>query len=203
MRGAWRAPFWIGLLGAAMAAGCSLLAQPAAEIRRETLARMPLDLPKGRQHSGTLLVSPPETSAAYDTTRMAYQRRSFEIAWFARTEWAARPGQMLDPLLVQTLQRAKVFDAVVTPPFMGRSTHVLRTQILAFGQDFTADPPAFQLDLRVQLVAEPGDRVIATTQIGVREPMQETSPYAGAAAANEATVRALTDLVAFVRASAD
>lgn len=203
MSRARRGSLWIGLVGAAMTAGCALLAPAAVETRKEMLASVPVGLPQGEMRAGTLLVFRPEASALYDTTRMAYRLRPYEIAYFSRTEWAARPAQMLHPLLVQTLQRAGYFGTVVTPPFMGRYTHALRTEILTLRQDYTAEPAVFELDLRVQLAAEPGDRVIATRAISVREPMRERSSYAGVVAANEATAKALRELAEFVRAAVD
>jgi cholesterol transport system auxiliary component len=187
-------------LGMAICSSCTLLAPANVETRTEILAKIPPDLPEGKTHLGTLLILAPETSAVYDTTRMAYQMRPYEIAYFSRTEWGERPSQMIQPLLVQTLQKTHCFTAVVTPPFTGHFTHTLRTEILALLQDFTAEPAALQLTLRVQLIAEAGNEVLGTKEISVREPMREKTPRAGAVAANDAMANALKELAEFVRA---
>lgn len=188
-------------LGMAILSSCALLAPANVETRKEMLTKVPLDLPEGGTRPATLLVLPPETSAAYDTTQMAYEIRPHEIAYFGRTEWGEKPSQMIHRLVVQTLENARYVAAVVTPPFMGPYTHSLRTEILALQQDFTAQPATLQLTLRAQLTAEAGNRVVGTKEISVREPMQERTPYAGAVAANDAMAKALTQLAEFVRAN--
>jgi len=198
VNGAFRGLLWIGLLGATISTSCALLTPVTIETQKETLTKTPAELPVGKMLPGTLLILPPEASAAYDTTQMAYEVRPHEIAYFVRTEWAEKPPRMLHRLLVQTLQRAGYFGAVVTPPFMGRYTHALRTEILTFRQDFNVEPASFQLDLRVQLSIEPGNEVLATKEISVREPMRDRTPYAGVVAANDATAKALRELAAFV-----
>ncbi len=188
-------------LGMAILSSCTLLAPANVETRKEMLTKVPLDLPEGGTRPATLLVLPPETSAAYDTTQMAYEIRPHEIAYFGRTEWGEKPSQMIHRLVVQTLENAHYVAAVVTPPFMGPYTHSLRTEILALQQDFTSQPATLQLTLRAQLIAEAGNRVVGTKEISVREPMQERTPYAGAVAANDAMAKALTQLAEFVRAN--
>jgi cholesterol transport system auxiliary component len=198
VNGAWLGLLWIGLLGATISTSCALLTPVTTETQKETLTKTPVELPGGKMLPGTLLILPPEVSAAYDTTQMAYEVRPHEIAYFVRTEWAEKPRRMLHRLLVQTLQRAGYFRSVVTPPFMGRYTHALRTEILTFRQDFDVEPASFQLDLRVQLTIEPGNHVLATKEIRVREPMRQRTAYAGVVAANDATAKALKELAAFV-----
>jgi|SRR6266498_1744399 len=189
-------------LGVATATGCAMLTPATIETRKEMLTRIPVELPEGKTHLATLLVLAPETNPVYDTTRMVYSIRPYQIAYFSRTEWAETPPQMMHPLLVQTLRRTGDFSAVVTPPFMGRYTHALRTEILALQQDFTSEPATLRLVLRVQLVAQASHQVIATKEIDVREPMPEKTPHGGAIAANDATARALREVAEFVHAKA-
>jgi len=186
-------------LGIAISGSCTLMTPATVETRKETLTKIPGDVPEGKTHSATLLVFAPETNAVYDTTQMAYETRPYEIAYFSRTEWSARPSQMILPLLVQTMQKGHCFSAVVTPPFMGHYTHTLRTEILALQQNFASEPASLQLDLRVRLIAEASKQVIGAKDISVRELILERTPYAGAVAANEATAKALKEIAEFVR----
>ncbi len=199
MKGSWRSSLLLAL-GVASVTSCALLTPATVETRKEMLTKIPVDLPEGKTRPATLLVFAPETSAVYDTTQMAYAARPYQIAYFSRTEWGERPPQMIHPLLVQTLQKAGYFSAVVTPPFMGRYTHALRTEILALQQDFTSEPATLRLTLRVQLVAQANNQVIATKEIDVREPMLEKTPHGGAVAANDAMAKALREVAEFVHA---
>lgn len=197
-------PLWVALLSVTISsASCALLTPSPNETRKETLSRIPAELSQGHMQPGTLLVLTPEASAPYDTTEMAYEVRPHEIAYFSRTEWADRPPQMLHGLIVQTLQRAGCFSSLVTPPFFGHYRYALRTEIRTLRQNFMIEPATLELTLSVQLSREPGHRVVATKEISEREPLREKTPYAGAAAANEATAKALSELAEFVCIQAD
>ena len=196
MRAGRRALAW-ALVAAATA--CSL--QPVdVESRRELISQLPEDIPAAAPLPATLLVFLPTTNAAYDTTQIAYSEAPHELAYFARTEWAEKPAQMLHDLLVRTLERTRRFRAVVAPPYAGAVGYALNTQLLELRDDFTAEPAVVRLLVRVEL-RQGEDRAIATREFEVRQPMSAKSPYAGVAAANEAAVRVLRDIAAFVVAN--
>ena len=159
---------------------------------------MPAEVPHRDPGAVTLLVFPPVTSPLYDTTQMAYTQRPYEVAYFSRNQWGETPSRMLQPLLVRTLETTGYFSAVLTPPHAGRYGYALRTEILQLTQDFTSDPPALQLSLRLQLTDGATGRLVATKEISAREPMQQKTPYAGVVAANEATAKALQQAAQFV-----
>ena len=57
------------------------------------LSEVPNNVAHKPMHAVSLLVLPPETSPAYDTTRMAYTARPYQLAYFRDHEWAERPGK--------------------------------------------------------------------------------------------------------------
>ena len=179
--------------------GCAALLAPhePAEIRKEVLDKLPSPVPQRPSRGALLLVLPPQSSPIYDTAEMAYRVRPHEIAFFAQHEWAETPAQMLQPLLVKTLQATGFFSAVLSPPYAGGYRYALRTQIRELVADFTSEPAAVQLSLRVELSDRTAARV-AVKEIAVREPMQAKTPYAGVVAANEAASKALLELARFV-----
>jgi len=138
--------------------GCSLL-PPRPEPVRAMLAETPDDVPHGRRHSAVLLVLPPATSPAYDTTRMAYSIRPYQLGYFRDHEWAETPAQMIQPLLVKTLQQTGIFVAILTPPESGHISYALRTDILELVQDHTVNPPVLRLALRLQLLDASGQPI--------------------------------------------
>lgn len=199
MRRARRAALCV-MLGVTVPGGCALLAPPGVEPEKEVLNTIPAEFAARPPHAATLLVFSPEASAVYDTTQMAYVVRPGQIAYFRGTEWAARPPAMIRGLLVRALDKSGYLGAVVTPPFMGRHTYALRTEIMALEQDFTTDPPTFHLVLRLALTASGDAAVVATTEIELREPLPERSPHGGALAANAAMAKALKEVAGFVHA---
>jgi cholesterol transport system auxiliary component len=186
------------ILAITLVSGCTLLSPANLDTKKEMLDQMPAGLPQRETHAATLLVLPPETKPVYDTTQMAYTTRPYQINYFGYHEWGATPSEMLQPLLVKTLENTRYFSAVLTPPYSGSYTYLLRTEILELTQDFTSEPAVLQLSLRFQLNDGAANRVIATREISLHEPMQQKTPYAGVVAANNALAKALQELAGFV-----
>jgi cholesterol transport system auxiliary component len=179
-------------------AGCALLSPPDTGITTARLEKMPVQIPRRDPGPVTVLVFSPEAKPTLQTTRMPYTVRPREVAYFSQHQWAGTPSQMLHPLLVKTLESTGTFKAVLTPPQTGRYTYALRTEILELTQDFTSEPAALLLSLRLRLSDDAANRVVAAKEISLREPMQQKTPSAGVIAANEATAKALLEVAKFV-----
>jgi len=183
--------------------GCTLFSPVNIDTKKNVLNNIPLDLPSERTHSATLLVLAPDTMPAYATTQMAYSIQAYQIAYFSKNEWAETPSQMIQSLIVKTLRNTHYFNEVLSPPYFGRHTFVLHTEILELKQDFTSEPAMLQLAMRIYLSREATNQVVATKELSVREPMSERNPYAGVVAANEAMPKLLRELAKFVVEKAD
>lgn len=194
MKGAGTA--WL-LLTCLLLTGCGVLTGPKPEPTRAVLTGVPERLPRERTHNITLLVLPFEASPAYDTTRMAYTVRPYEIGYFRDNEWAETPAQMFDELLVRTLRDIGYFKAVLTSPAAEGVSFRLQSTVLELLQDHTTNPPVLRLALRLQLFDAAG-QAIAGRDIRRDQPMREPTPYAGVVAANNASVLALRDVAQFV-----
>lgn len=192
---------WLALVCLTLAS-CALVTPPPPQIDHNALLnQVPRALPHGDRRTVIVLVLPPETTAIYDTKRMAYMTRPHEVSYFNQREWGETPSEMLHPLLVDTLENTGSFAAVVVPPYTTRYTYALRTAILELRQDFTSRTPTLELSLRFRLTDGAG-RIVATKVVSLREPMRQADSYAGVVAANEATARALQEMAAFVVHSA-
>jgi cholesterol transport system auxiliary component len=179
-------------------AGCTLFSPVNIDTKRNVLNNVPLDLPNERTHPATLLVLIPETMPAYATTQMAYSTEAYQIAYFTKNEWAETPSQMIQPLIVQTLRNTHYFSEVLSPPYFGRHTFALRIEILELKQDFTSEPAMLKLAMRFALSSNATNRVVATKEMSVSQPMAGRNPYAGVVAANEAMANLLRELAQFV-----
>lgn len=167
------------------------------------LDKMPGTLPHRDRHPVTLLVLPPDAKPAYDTTQMAYSLRPYQVAYFRHHQWAGTPSQMLQPLLLRTLETTGYFSAVLTPPYTGRYSYALQTEIVELVQDFASEAAALRLSLRLRLSDGAANRLVATREITLREPMPQKTPYAGVVAANDAMAKALQEMASFVLDNAD
>ena len=150
------------LLAAMLALPGCALQPPAAQPRKALLTpRLPEPMSSESGTRTTLLVFAPRSRPLYDTVRIAYQVQQNEVDYFGRTEWADTPAQMMQPLLVKTLQDTGLFTAVVTAPYPGHYDSGLRTEIGELIADFSADPAVLRLSLRLQWTDAAG-RVVAT-----------------------------------------
>ena len=186
-----------------LCSGCALLSPVKIETQKNVLSKVPIDVPSEKTRPATLLVLAPETNAIYDTTKMAYTTESYQIGYFSQNEWAETPSQMIQPLIVQTIRNTGFFSEVVSPPHFGRHTFALRTEIQELKQDFTSDPATLQLAMRFDLSREATNKITATKEVSVQEPMREKTPYAGVVAANDAMAKLLRELAKFIVDKAD
>lgn len=177
--------------------GCSLFSPVKNDQTRYLLTQSPSFTMSKFTHPISILVMRPETVAVYDTTDMAYTIKPYQIAYFSQNVWAEKPSQMLHPLIVEALQNTYYFQAVITPPFVGQSDYILNTQILMLQQDFIQHPAILKLVVRAQLGKTSTNRIVATRQFIIYEPMLRRGPYAGVIAANRATAKLLTQLSQF------
>lgn len=159
---------------------------------------LPRDIPVSNRGNSVILVSTPDARPIYQTTQMAYSSHPYQIQYFSENQWAETPAQMLQPLLVQTLQNTHRFSGVMMPPYVGRYTYSLSTQILRFDQDFVSVPHAFKLVAQVSLSRYSSSELIATREFSISVPLPEQSPYGGVLAANMATRRLLSEVAGFV-----
>jgi cholesterol transport system auxiliary component len=186
-----------------LCSGCALLSPVKIGTQKNVLNKVPIDVPSEKTRPATLLVLAPKTNVIYDTTQMAYTTEAYQIGYFSQNEWAETPSQMIQPLIVQTIRNTGFFSEVVSPPHFGRHTFALRTEIQELKQDFTSDPATLQLAMRFDLSREATNKVNATKELSVQEPMREKTPHAGVVAANDAMAKLLRELAKFIVDKAD
>lgn len=144
-----------------------------------------------------MLVLIPKTTPAYDTASMAYSIKPYQIAYFVKNEWAETPAQMLQPLIVNTLENTHHFHAVLSAPSSDRYDYVLVTEILELQQDFVTTPACLRLKMRILLSKGINNHVLATKSISIIEPIYQQNPYSGVIAANRAVSEALKQIALF------
>jgi len=158
---------------------------------------LPGDVAKSRKGAGVLLVLSPNARPIYQTTRMAYTARPYEVQYFSENQWAETPSQMLLPLLAETMEATYRFKGVMTPPYSGQYQYVLNTQILSFEQDNVHQPDSFKMAVQANLTKS-NNQLVATKTFSIRVPLSQPTPYGGVLAANKAAKKILADLSSFV-----
>jgi len=179
-------------------ASCSFLSPVKTDVANKYLLnKLPDHVPTKVTRPIILLVSIPETRPIFNTTQMAYTKNPYQVSYFSQNQWAETPIEMLQPLLVQTLQNTHHFKAIVTPPFIGQYHYSLNTQLLELVQDYTHRTPLLLMSVKVQIIKTSTNQVIGTRQFSVTQPIPQASPYGGVYAANQATAHILERIAEF------
>jgi cholesterol transport system auxiliary component len=183
---------------AVLLAGCVGMPPPQAEAPTTyVLDARPAQKPARALQDVVLAVSVPRARAGYDTAQMAFVRAPYELEYFAKSRWADTPSRMLAPLLVQALEQAGGFRAVVQAPNAVPADLRLDTELVRLRQNFGTRPPQIELALRAQLVDVRSRRVLATAEFDEVEPTTREDAYGGVVAANRALQRILVRLADF------
>jgi len=144
-----------------------------------------------------VVVPQPTTSPIYNTTDIAYTTHPYQIAYLAKSAWAETPPQMLQPLIIDTLQKTHYFYSVGSPTEISQYRYILNTQIIKLEQDFSYLPNTVRLVLRAQIIDASTSQILATKEFAASEMIQQNNTYAGIQAANRATARVLKQLANF------
>lgn len=179
-------------------ASCSLLSPvPDDSQHKYVLSSVPAAQHKKPRQQITLLVAQPSTNSLYNTKLIAYSTAPYQIGYFAKSMWISKPSDMLQPLIVQALQNTHYYHAVISPSIAGGYQYSLNTQIEELLQDYTQGQAVIHFTVRAQIVRTINNKVIASKQFDVIEPIQKKCPYAGIYATNRATAEILRQLTEF------
>lgn len=176
---------------------CSLFSPVQMEQTEYIIDSVPYTAAKKHMRAISILVPQPDASTIYNTTSMAYTQKPYEISYFAKNRWAATPPQMLQPLIVETLQNTHYFRSVGGAGALGSYDYVLHTEILEFNQEFFGNCSVMNVKLRAQVVKTSTNRVVATKEFAVIETAPQSTPYGGVVAANRAVSRILSQMAAW------
>jgi cholesterol transport system auxiliary component len=162
----------------------------------------PASVPQKRHaRCGNLLVTKPDSSPIYNTTQMAYTDHPYQVGYYVKSRWAETPPQMLQALMILTLEKTHSFHSVGSPTSIAKYDYILNTQLLELQQDYTRSPHAVILKLRAQIVNAKTNNIIAAKDFSITEPLHQDNPYAGVIATNKAAALLLKQLTIFVQGS--
>jgi cholesterol transport system auxiliary component len=184
----------VGIVALALA-GCLSLPREEQQIQTFFLS---LDRSAGgasisevQPKAGILVVNVPVAQPGFDTPRMAYTQRPYEVSYYATHQWADPPARMLVPLLVRSLETTGLWRAVVPWPTTVRGDYRLDTSSLVLQQEFLQQPSRTRVLLRAQLVEMKEQRVMCARTFEALEPAPSDDAYGGVLAANRAVAKVL------------
>lgn len=141
-----------------------------------------------------LLVSQPQAEPGFETQRMVYVKRPYELEYYAVNQWVDTPARMFGPLMVQALNQNDAWRAVILLPSSIRGDYRLDTHGFLLQQEFFQQPSRVRVMVRTQLVDLRGSTILSTRAFEVVENATSENPYGGVQAANRAVASLLTQL---------
>lgn len=146
-----------------------------------------------------LQVSLPLAEPGFETARMVYLKRPYELEHYALNQWADQPARMFASLMVQALGRTGSWRAVVPAPGSIRGDFRLDSYGFALQQEFMQDPSLVRVTVRAQLVETKESRVVGTRAFEAVEKAQSDDAYGGVVAANRAIAVLLEEIASWLR----
>ena len=176
---------------------CSVFSPVKLEATNQYELKTIPHVPLARKTGATLLVTQPITSSIFNTTLIAYTNRPYQISYFSKNQWIATPSEMLQTLLIQTLQNTHAFHAVTQTVANDSYGYLLTTQLIQLIQDFSYNPSVVRLTMDATLIKANTNHIIASKRFSIVEPALENTPYGGVVAANHASARLLEEVTLF------
>lgn len=175
---------------------CSPVSLPAQ--KSYTLNSINPDTVHAKYKNKTVLVTMPIAVPAFATSKMAYVKQAFQVQYFADNKWIAQPAHLLTPLMVASLQQTNHFRNVVGAPFTGHTDYRVDSQIITLQQNFMDNPSEVELSIRINLINNTTQQLIASKTINTIASAPANDPYSGVIAANRAVADMLGQMSAFV-----
>lgn len=177
--------------------GCSLFSPVKVEENTYMLTAAPQINGHRLHRHAVLVVASVDADPIYNSSEMLYSTQLYKISYYSKNRWVEPPTQMLQSLLVQTLQNTHAFASVSAAPSIGSYDYVLNTRLLELQQVFYGRFSLVRMSVRVQIVNAATNRVIASKQFSTAVPTHQLTPYGGVVAANRATSEILRQVALF------
>ena len=146
-----------------------------------------------------LLINPPQSEPGFDSPRMVYLTRRYELEYYAKNQWADSPARLFSPLLVQALGQTGVWRAVMPLPSSVRGDYRLDSYGFAVQQEFLQQPSHVRVMVRAQLVDLKESRIVSARTFEAVEAAPSEDAYGGVLAASRATATILNHVSAWLQ----
>jgi cholesterol transport system auxiliary component len=153
----------------------------------------------GEIDGSVLLVSPPQAEPGFETQRMMYLKRPYELESYAVNQWADTPVRMFTPLMVQVLNQSGAWRGVIPLPSSIRGDYRLDANGFLLQQEFLQQPSRVKVTMRAQLVDLKESMIVSTRAFEAVENAPSENAYGGVLAANRAVAGLLDQIVSWLR----
>jgi len=181
--------------------GCLSLGTDSSEIHTYQLSLdgWPGNARPGKLDDPVLLVSQSQAEPGFETQRMVYVKRPYELEYYALNQWADTPVRMFTPLMVQAFNQHDAWRNVIPLPSSIHGDYRLDTHGFLLQQEFLQQPSRMRVMVRAQLVDLKESTILSTRVFEVTENATSENPYGGVQAANRAVAGLLDQIGSWLR----
>jgi cholesterol transport system auxiliary component len=148
--------------------------------------------------TAVLLITQPKAQAGFDTARMAYLLRPYEVNYYAFNQWADTPARLLHRIMVEGLDKTGQWSTVLQAPSAVPAQYRLDTDNLILEQQFFSRPSRVRLSVRAQIIDAKQQTILATRYFGVLEVAPTDDAYGAVLAANHAAEKFMIEIAAWL-----
>lgn len=153
--------------------------------------------PVHKKNKITVIINTPTAAAGFDTRKMIYTKKPYELSEFALNQWSAPPAEMLQPLLVQKLRDTGRFHAIMSHAYGTNREFILKTHLIELKQNFATNPSKIQITVQAEIINSNDNKVISTHTFNITQKTHQNTPYGGVVAANQAVDLILNQITEF------
>jgi len=155
----------------------------------------------GRNARAFLLITLPTAQPGFETQRMAYLLRPYEIHYYGYNQWADTPARMLQGVMVKGFDQSGLWAAVLETPGTVRADYRLASEDLVLEQQFFSNPSRIRLSLRARLIDLKAQKIIDARHFEIFQPAPSDDPYGGVIAANQAAAQLIAEMIDWLEKS--
>lgn len=145
-----------------------------------------------------LLITQPKPQAGFDTSRMVYLLRPYEVNYYALNQWADTPARLLHRIMVEILDKTGLWYAVLQTPGTVPAQYRLDCDNLILEQRFFSSPSRVRLAFRAQIIETKKPAILATRYFEAFEAAATDDAYGGVQATNHAAEKLMVDLATWL-----
>ncbi len=144
-----------------------------------------------------VFVNTPTAITGYDSRKMMYSTKPYQLNHFALNQWSAPPAEMLQPIMVQKLRDTGKINAIMSNEYNTNQQYVLRLHLIELRQNFISKPSQIQLKIQAEILSAHNINVINAHTFSTSIIAPQNTPYGGVIAANKAVDLLLNQITEF------
>ena len=110
-----------------------------------------------------LVIQSPTASAGLNDTRIALQRRKYEMSYFEKANWIDRAPSMVQRLVVESFENSGRIAAVGRESLGLRADFALKIELRDFQADYVeSDKPSTRVAISAKLVSMPKRKIVGS-----------------------------------------